>query len=208
MYRKMKTIFHSTHGNIPEGYEELLHWRITTDRQKMIRLQSYAIQLFLICMIFFGCCTILLGAMPPVTSLQIHIQHLIFLVGGSAFILVLHEIIHGLCMKFFGANPSYGAVWNYFILYATSPKYAFTLSQYTIIALFPFIIISISAIISIVMLKGTTWVLIIILMAAIHGGGAAGDLWIAAILCKYPIQAYVIDEKDGFCLFLPEDSKP
>jgi hypothetical protein len=123
-------------------------------------------------------------------------------------ILVIHELVHGAFMRLFGAHPKYGILWKQGMFYATCPGYPFTRTQYLIVALAPFVVISLAAVLLIGLLAGSAWTLLVALVAAINASGAIGDQWMTAIVLRYPAAAYVMDEKDGMRVFLqtqPED---
>ena len=127
-------------------------------------------------------------------------------VAGIVMTLILHEIVHGIMMSAFGAHPEYGVQWKKMMLYATCPGYAFRQNSYLAITLAPVVAISALTIAGLVVLSGTVWVGLAALCGAINGGGAIGDLWIALLVLRYPAKAYVVDERDGFRVFLPRET--
>jgi hypothetical protein len=54
------------------------------------------------------------------------------------------------------------------------------------------------------LLAGTPWVLPLAVSAAINAAGAVGDLWISRVVLRYPKESFVMDERDGVRIFLPE----
>ena len=40
--------------------------------------------------------------------------------------------------------------------------------------------------------------------AALNVGSAIGDMWLVRVALGYPPAAYVVDEKDGVRVFMPE----
>lgn len=65
--------------------------------------------------------------------------------------------------------------------------------------------LSVVAFLGILLQTGTanTWLWAV--WATINGGAAIGDLWITAIVLRYPAHAYIVDERDGMRVFLPND---
>jgi hypothetical protein len=118
--------------------------------------------------------------------------------------IVLHELAHGIAMQVFGARPRYGVLWNYAMFYATAPGYAFHRNDYIQIALAPLFALSLLAVFVMWFLSGTFWVAVLAIGGVINASGAIGDLWITTIVLRYPLAAYVMDEKDGIRVFLPK----
>jgi len=118
---------------------------------------------------------------------------------------VLHELTHGLVMQMFGAKPKYGIMWQG-MLYATSPGYAYHRNSYIVIALAPFVFISILAVLGMWLLQGTLWVALLGICGSLNAAGAIGDMWITMIVFRYAATALVMDERDGIRVFLPKPS--
>ena len=64
------------------------------------------------------------------------------------------------------------------------------------------------AILGMFLLQGSNWVALLALCAIINGSGAAGDLWMASIVLRYPRSAYVVDEKDGMRVLVRRGASP
>lgn len=187
-------------GSLPEDYQEALHWTIKENPGRLILLQVLAVPLCVLSVLIFSRLAVSLGNLPsPLT----------FGLGeiGSAILtilltIVLHELAHGIAMQMFGARPRYGVLWKQAMFYATAPGYAFRRNDYIIIALAPLIILSLLAILGMWFLSGTFWVAALAVGGVINASGAIGDLWITSIVLRYPVTAYIIDEKDGIRVFL------
>jgi hypothetical protein len=91
-------------------------------------------------------------------------------------------------------------------LYATAPGFAFRRNSYLVVSLAPLICLSILAILGMMALMGTAWVALFALCASINAAGAIGDLWITRIVSRYPANAYIMDERDGIRVFLPNET--
>ena len=61
--------------------------------------------------------------------------------------------------------------------------------------------ISILVVLGMWSLQGTLWVALLGICGVINASGAIGDMWITAIVLRYPITAYVMDERDGVRVF-------
>jgi len=125
-------------------------------------------------------------------------------VAGIVLTFILHELTHGLAMQMFGAKPKYGIIWKGLMLYATSPGYAYRRNNYVVIALAPFVFISVLTILGMWILQGTAWVALLAVCGVVNASGAVGDMWITMIVLRYSVTAYVMDERDGIRVFLPK----
>jgi hypothetical protein len=145
-----------------------------------------------------------LGKMPSEGNFRIGLGEMGLAIVGIVVTLVLHELTHGLVMQMFGASPKYGIIWKGLMLYATSPGYAYRRNNYVVIALAPFISISVLVVLGMWILQGTAWVALLAICGIVNASGAVGDMWITMIVLRYAATAYVMDERDGIRVFLPK----
>jgi hypothetical protein len=189
--------------NLPDGYREVLYWRITGKPSRMVLLQLFSVPLFIIFGWIFCRLSISLRGLPG--SLEFNTLETAALVIGIPITYILHELAHGWVMRFYGARPRYGVMWRQFMFYATSPGFAYRRNAYLAVALAPLVALSLLAVLGMLLFQGTFGVVVFALCAVVNGSGAVGDLWITAIVLRFPARAYVIDERDGVRVFLPED---
>ena len=195
----------SQRGSTPAGYREFLYWRLTDRSWRMVVMQVLSLPLFASSAVGFFWLAFRFGKLPDAFSFGSAL-YLLVLILGAFLTLIIHELVHGAAMQLFGAHPRYGVLWKQFIVYATSPGYAFTRTQYLVTILAPLVGLSLLSISGIWILAGSPWVLLFVLMAAINVGGSVGDLWISILVLRYPAHTYVVDERDGMRILLPEDS--
>jgi hypothetical protein len=153
-------------------------------------------------MIFFNL-AIRLGKMPSEGNFRLGLVEMGLSIVGIVLTLILHELTHGLVMQMFGAKPKFGIIWKGMILYATSPGYAYRRNNYVVIALAPFVFISVLVVLGMLVLQGTAWVVLLAICGVVNASGAVGDMWITLIVLRYAVNAYVMDERDGIRVFLP-----
>jgi hypothetical protein len=187
-------------GSLPDGYHEVLYWTIQENPRRMILLQIVAVPLFILSIIVFSSLAAGLGKLP--SPLTFGLGEIGIVILAIVLTIVLHELAHGIVMQIFGAQPRYGALWKQAMFYATAPGYAFRRNDYIQIALAPFVILNVLAMLGIWLLSGTFWVALLAIGGIMNATGAVGDLWITAIVLRYPVTAYIIDEKDGIRVFL------
>ncbi len=112
-------------------------------------------------------------------------------------LLPLHELIHGLSMRAFGARPTYGAgvlgkVVPY--LYCTAPGHLFTRTQFIAVALAPFVVISLVGMLWVVYGPAGGW---LVVPLGFHVGGCIGDFTATALILTKPRGTLVEDLRTG-----------
>jgi hypothetical protein len=164
---------------------------------------GFQVLLYLLIILTIGLLTALisawLSAFPSVSFGTFVVLQLSFLL----LTIVLHELCHGLLIKFYGGIPTFGMKWMNGIgpvMYATTAGY-YRISAYKNIAAAPLIMLSTLSIMIISAGYGW-WVLIPFIFNAI---GSGGDLLSLRVLRKYPVHYYIKDTKDGFTVYEPTE---
>ena len=192
-------------GALPTSYREVLYWSLGDRWWKLALAQLLSLPLFAFWAVVFLRYASWLGDLPAHLRRFPELNAPLALAIGL-LVLVLHELMHGAAMALFGAQPSYGIKWRKLLLYATAHGFAFRRNDYIGVALAPLLGLSGLALAAIAILAGNPagnpWVIWIIVYAALNAAGAAGDLWIALIVLRFPPQARVIDERDGMRVFV------
>lgn len=192
-----------TSESLPDGYQEVLYWSVTEKSSRVIILNIFGVLLLVLFGLVFSSLAVTLGKLPP-GVFELGLREIILVILTILLTLVLHELIHGLIMRISGARPKYGVLWNQMMFYATSPGYAFSRNTYVAIALAPFILISLFVVLGMWLLQGTLWVALLGVGGLFNASGSAGDMWITRIVLRYADSAYIMDERDGIRVFLPE----
>ncbi len=191
-----------TSGTLPNDYQEVLYWRVTEKPGRVITLNILGVLLFVIFGLGFSALAVSLGKLP--SYFEFGLGEISMIVIGILLTLILHELTHGMVMQTFGARPKYGILWKQMMFYATSPGYTYCRNNYIVIALAPFVFISILVVLGMWLLQGTLWVALLGLCGIINASGAIGDMWITMIVLRYATIAHVMDERDGIRVFLPK----
>ena len=194
----------SASGVLPENYQEVLSWKVTGEPMRLIALNIVGAILFVVFGIIFFNLAIRLGKMPSEGNFRLGLVEMGLSIVGIVLTLILHELTHGLAMQMFGASPKYGIIWRGLMLYATSPGYAYRRNNYVVIALAPFVFISVLVVLGMLVLQGTAWVVLLAICGVVNASGAVGDMWITIIVLRYAATAYIMDERDGVRVFLPK----
>ena len=190
-------------GMVPPNYHEVLYWKITQSRWRLLILNLLAVPLFLIWSVVFVLFAALFGRLFEV-QISGTLTEVVVLLVAISITIGLHELTHGGTARFYGARPHYGFLWQGLMFYATTPGYAFTRNQYCVVLLMPLVGLSLLAMLGIIGLAGSPLVVLFTLCAIFNASGAIGDLWTLLIVGRYPPWAYVVDERDGLRIYLPK----
>jgi hypothetical protein len=88
------------------------------------------------------------------------------------------------------------------MFYAKASGYAFKRNQYALIVLAPLLSLSVLICLGIFLLASNSIVWVLALWAIVNASAANADVWITALVLRYPSSAYVIDERDGIRILL------
>jgi hypothetical protein len=124
----------------------------------------------------------------------------------SAGTIVVHELLHGVAMKYYGGEPRYGAGVTHFVLpyaYATTDT-EFTRNQFIVTALTPLVVITAVGVPLMLLLE----LPVLVVPLALNVGGAVGDLWMVRLLLRYPADVDVVDDVTGLRVFGDADHAP
>lgn len=191
-------------GSLPDNYQEVLSWKEAEKPIRVITLNILGVLLFVLFGAIISSLAVSLGKLPSEGSFRIGFTEISLAIAGILLTFVLHELIHGLVMKMFGARPKYGIIWKGLMLYATSPAYAYHRNNYVVIVLAPFVLISTMVILGMWVLQEASWVALLGICGIVNASGAIGDMWITMIVLRYATTALVMDERDGIRVFLPK----
>jgi hypothetical protein len=188
-------------GKPPSSYNEVLYWKISEEPSRLVIMNLLPILLAVVFGIGFFFFVRVFGGSPPLALSNEEI--LIFLIG-IPIVLALHEFVHGIVMQGFGARPRYGFWRRGLMFYAKAPGYAFKRNHYALIVLAPLLSLSVLFCLGTVLLASNSIVWILALWAIVNASAANADVWITAIVLRYPRSAYVVDERDGMRILLSE----
>lgn len=176
---------------LPEGCREILQIDLQKDKKLAILVNGIAGAIAVV-MLFLG-----VKFTVPISSAFDMSQGMgryllrwgVLLLGMMAY-LVLHELVHGICMKYFsGVKPHYGFTGMY--AYAGSEAY-FNKNSYIVIALAPIVVWGIVLLI-LSLLVPADWFWIVYFIQVVNISGAGGDLYVSARFAKLPKDILVND---------------
>jgi hypothetical protein len=190
-------------GKPPSGYKEVLYWKINEEPSRLVVMNVLPMLLAILFGMGFYIFIQVFGGSP---QLALSTRNLVIFLIGAPLLLAFHEFVHGIVMKSFGARPRYGFWMRGLMFYAKAPGYAFQRNQYTLMILAPLLSISVLMFLGILLLASTSLVWVLALWAIVNASAANVDIWITALVLRYPKSAYVVDEQDGMRILLPESN--
>ncbi len=195
-------------GSVPGYFHQVFWWKLSDVPSWVTKTQILGVFLFL----FSGIPLMILATWNGnfEGSFSIDFQEI-----GTCFaafaswpaMIILHELVHGLTMRIFGARPQYGVRLKQLLFYATAPGYGFERNAYIVVALAPLVLLSIPMILGLFILQGTSWALLLAFCTAFNVGGAAGDLAITRMVLGHPKKTYIVDEQDGYRVLIRREQE-
>ena len=185
---------------LPPGYDEVRHVRLTEDRLLFwLNILSVIPIVAMVVVMAVWWAVVSIGREPqPDTP----VPWWAALVVAIVVVLPLHELLHGVTIAYFGQRVRYGAKLSKGVLYATADQALFRRNEYLTVALTP--LVGITLLVMVLMAFVPQWLAYYCGIAAVlNAGGAIGDLWSVGVLWRYPAAALVRDEADGFRIYLP-----
>lgn len=128
---------------------------------------------------------------------------LVFL--GTAFV-IPHEWLHGLAIRYYGGEPTYGVGLAHFVLpyaYATT-DHEFSRNQFVVVLLTPLVAMTAVGVPAMLVLE---WDWLVLPLAA-NAAGAVADRWMTLSLLSFPAHVRLRDHADGVRILGRESDRP
>lgn len=175
---------------LPNGYSEIFNVDLQNDKKKALLVNGISL-LIMIPMFVIG---VFIAPNKLLFIFESEIAgsfpKLGVVIVGTIVYMVLHELVHGICMKHFsGAKPHYGYTGLY--AYAGSEAY-FNKRDYIIIALAPVIVWGIVLLVLNCVLP-TEWFWCVYFIQICNISGASGDIYVTCKFSKMPDDILVHD---------------
>jgi hypothetical protein len=184
--------------SLPEGYSEEFGIDLQKNKKLMLLVNGIAIAI-MIPMAFLGALAVPFDSFFDSDEIWYMplLKASVLILGYIAYI-VLHELVHGIFMKYFsGVKPKYGFTLMY--AYAGSEAY-FNKKSYIIIALAPVVIWgAVLGVLCAVLPQSWFWVVYLIQIGNISG--AAGDFYVTARFLLLPRDILVRDTGVAMTVF-------
>lgn len=175
---------------LPAGYVEIEKIDLQKDKKTALLVNVFAL-FIAVPMLIFGAVFVPLTALFDFSAEPwTYFSKWIFLLVGIILYMVLHELVHGVCMKHFsGAKVHYGFTGMY--AYAGSEAY-FNKKSYIIIALAPVVVWGF-VLLLLNFLVGTSWFWCVYFIQICNISGAAGDVYVTYKFSKMPEDILIQD---------------
>lgn len=189
---------------LPPGYQPDYHLSVT-DPKQLVWLNILALVAIVpFAALSFGWLALagsLRGADGGSTSINL------LLILLTLLVLPLHELVHGVFIRWAGHTPRYGAKYTQlgplklpYVLFATTDDGFFWRNQFVVIALAPVVLITLAGLLLMSVLP--IWLGYYVAVALVlNGSGAVGDLWMTVVALRYAPDAVVRDEADSITVF-------
>jgi hypothetical protein len=193
-------------NDLPTNYH-LLSTLNLSEKKVVIYLNLAAIPLlFIFGYIFIYLINLQRSYSPPTYEIMrlftsFSFWELIAILLSIIFMLILHELIHGIFFYLFThQRPRFALKSGY--AFAAAPGWYLPCTKYIIVGLSPFVIISFVSIVF-------CWLIFpplipyLLLIATFNAAGSLGDLIVVGWVLKQPFATYILDEGDIFFSFGP-----
>lgn len=183
---------------LPEGYGEIYSLDLQKDKKKMLLVNGIALLIALV-MFIPGQAYISIATLFDMSAgFSGWLIRYGVMVLGLVVYMVLHELVHGIAMKHYGAEKvKYGFTGMY--AFAASDDY-YPIKPYIVIALAPIVVWGIVlAVISFLVPPQWFWVVYFIQIANVSG--AAGDLYVTWKFSRMPEDILVRDYGVGMTVY-------
>lgn len=133
--------------------------------------------------IFFATRSVVQFFQNNVTPLYYTLAALVF---SFSVLIVLHELIHGIALKFVGAKKvNYGVIIKRFIFYAEADKTVLNRNQFTLVALAPLLVVQLLTLVGVLVFLHHPAFYAVIFIMSTHSLFCAGDIGLLSIFYKY-----------------------
>lgn len=183
---------------LPEGYREILSVNLQKNKRLALFINLFAITIAAV-LVIPVCFAVPFSALFDMSEgIGIYILRFATLIVGIVAYMVLHELIHGITMKLFGAKKiKYGFTGLY--AFAGCDSY-FSKIPYIIIALAPVVFFGIVfALICPFLSHAWFWAVYILQVANLSG--AAGDIYVTAKFIRLPKNILIKDVGIGMTVY-------
>ena len=113
----------------------------------------------------------------------------------------LHEFMHGLAIRRAGHKPRYGMMLSKGAFYATADNAFFWRADFIFIALVPLVGITLLGLLLVFLLPDTLGYYVS-LGVIFNAANSIGDLWMTAVVRRYPAATLVCDQADSIRIYI------
>lgn len=186
---------------LPEGYREIFSVNLQRDKKMAILINVLALAVAVIIAVVGHFIVPIFELFSMDDGIGMYALRFIVMIVGMIAYIILHELVHGITMKYFGCKKvKYGFNWLY--AFAGADDY-FCKKEYIIIALAPVVVWGVVlAVINAFVSSEWFWVVYFIQMSNISG--AAGDMYVTWKFSKMPKDILVQDSGVNMVVYSAE----
>ncbi len=187
---------------LPEGYRLAATLDMSTDRRALIGLNLAGLLLFLVDgWLFLRLFSLLRPEFDQADFSPSFLVNLVTLLAASAFVIIVHELVHGLFFwVFLRDRPRFGFRGAY--AFAAAPGWYIPRGRYIAVGLAPLVLITLAGLAAVLVVPPgalpALWFAV-----TLNAAGAVGDIFIVGWLLLQPPTVLVNDLGDRFSMFLP-----
>jgi hypothetical protein len=192
---------------LPAGYRQLAALDLSRDRRLQVLLTVAGVPAFILFAAPFTLATAALrsgagsGAEIELSGIEL-LLGLVVLLGTIALVMVLHELVHGLCYWLFtGERPYFGFKGLY--AYAAAPSWYIPRGRFLVVGGAPLVALSLAGLVAMPFVPAVAVAPLLIALIC-NAAGAMGDLYAIIWLFRWPSAALAHDTGDGITLYAPE----
>ncbi len=188
-------------SQLPEGYQPLLEVDLQKNKKLALGLNLGAAAVGIL-MAVIAAFIVPISALFDLSNglLPYVIRFGALLVGMIAYI-ILHELVHGIVMKYFGAKKiRYGFTGMYAF---AGCDYYFDKFSYIAVALAPVVLWG-AVLLVLNLLVPARWFWVVYIIQIINISGAAGDAYVTAKFSRLPADILVFDRGTGMTVYSKE----
>ncbi len=119
---------------------------------------------------------------------------------------IAQEWMHVLVLRHYGGRPRFGIFRNG-LTYIAMPEYGLRRNSLIMTALTPLIVLTCLALLGMWLSRGTPWTALVALMAVVNAAASSADLWVVALLLRYPSRAWTVDDGHGMRVLMPMEGE-
>lgn len=189
---------------LPPGYEEIFSIDMKKDRKTALAVNLLALGIMLAVGIPMNFVVPILTLFDMESGVWLYFLRFAVMLAGIVAYIILHELVHGAAMKFFGAEKvHYG--FNGVFAWAGSSDY-FGKTGYIVIALAPVVFWgAVLALICAIVPESWFWVVYFVQITNVSG--AAGDFYVTAKLLRFPGDVRISDNGLGMRVYSAEKAE-
>ena len=186
---KFELVAKLNHGQIKEFVIE----QLTSKSKVVFSYMIYQVLMVLIG-IFFLTRTLVLAYSGNFKALFFTAIALIF---SFSFLVIIHEVLHGIALKFTGAKTvHFGGYLKRFIFYAEADRHVLNRRQFAFVALAPLVIVQIVTLLGIGIYWQQPFVYFWIILMSTHSLFCAGDIGLLSLFYSSEGELYTFDVKE------------